>query len=77
MKEIKQTKVKYLAFTRTKNKDQGMEETDDYLLIYSGVSNNERARAGVPCLIHNNTEKIKGWKFINEWIMTIDIDERK
>ena len=36
-KEIKQTKVKYLALTETKKKDQGIEEIEDYILVYSGV----------------------------------------
>ena len=77
-KEIKQTKVKYLALTETKKKGQGIEEIEDYILVYSGVSRSERARAGVACLIHSDDKgKIKGWKFINERILTVDIDEGK
>jgi hypothetical protein len=40
------------------------------------VPKNERARAGVGCLLHKrNKEMIKGWNFVNERIMTIDIKE--
>jgi hypothetical protein len=77
VKELKETKVKYLASTETKKKGQGVEELDeDFLLFYSGVPKNERARAGVGYLLHKrNKERIKGWNFVNERIMTIDIKE--
>jgi hypothetical protein len=61
VKEIKETKVKYLALTETKKKGQGVEELDeDFLLFYSGVPKDERVRAGVGCLLHKkNKERIK------------------
>lgn len=77
VKEIRQTKVKYLALTETKKKGNGIEIMDEnYLMIYSGVPKNERAKGGVAFLLHRDNEKnLKGWKFINERIMTVEIDE--
>jgi exonuclease III len=57
VKEIKETKVKYLVLTETKKKGQGVEELDeDFLLFYNGVPKNERARAGVGCLLHKRKD---------------------
>ncbi|KAI5747504.1 hypothetical protein M8J77_015356 [Diaphorina citri] len=49
---------------------------NDYILLYSGVPNTERARAGVGFLVKKqDSPNIKQWKFINERIMVVEITE--
>lgn len=50
----------------------------DYILIYSGVEQNERAAAGVGCIIHkDNLSKIHKWEAVTERILTIEIKQNK
>ena len=74
--EFEKSGVDVLAITETKNKGKGIIKlNNNHILIYSGVENEERARAGVGCIIHSKMKKaIREWECINERIMTIKLD---
>uniref|UniRef100_A0A146KQ35 RNA-directed DNA polymerase from mobile element jockey n=1 Tax=Lygus hesperus TaxID=30085 RepID=A0A146KQ35_LYGHE len=81
VEEIDKYNVPILGITETKKKGKGSEMIHDgALLLYSGVSGSERARAGVACLISKtHTNRVRDWSFINERIMYVllDLDDKK
>lgn len=65
-----------LAITETKKKGQGIINVGNrHILIYSGVEENERARAGVGCIIRKSIEhSIKEWKGVNERLLIVKLE---
>lgn len=75
--EFEKADLDILAITETKKKGKGIIKLkNDHILVYSGVENNERARAGVGCIINKQLEQsIKEWECVNERILIIKIDD--
>ena len=73
--ELRNSNICMMAITETKKKGRGETRlADGSLLIYSGVEEKTRARAGVACLVRDTyVHQIKGWKYISERIMVIII----
>ena len=73
--EMDKYKIDILAITETKKKGQGVENVGpNHTLIFSGVEEKERARAGVGLLIHKSKEKlIESWNFISPRILEVNI----
>jgi exonuclease III len=65
VEECRKAKVDILGITETKKKGQGTTDArNGYYLIYSGVPTNERAKAGVSCLVNEKwRKKILGWTY--------------
>jgi hypothetical protein len=74
IEECRKVKVDILGITETKKKGQGITEVGNgYYLIYSGVPTNERAKAGVGCLVKEKwRKKILGWTYISERIIKFE-----
>jgi hypothetical protein len=74
IEECQKINVDILGITETKKKGQGsIEVGNGYYLIYSGVPTNERAKAGVGCLINEKwRKKILGWTYISERIIKVE-----
>jgi exonuclease III len=74
IEECRKVKVDILEITETKKKGQGITEVgNEYYLIYSGVPINERAKAGVGCLVNETwRKKVLGWTYISERIIKVE-----
>lgn len=68
-----------LGITETKKKGQGvLKLTNNNILIYSGVSHETSAAAGVGCLINEIlADYILAWKVLSENILTVEIKDGK
>ncbi len=61
-----------IAIILTKKKLKGTKELDEYILIYSCVSQNIRARAGIPILIYKSWKsRIESYSFITKGVMSL------
>ena len=70
-KELKERNIDIALVTETKKKLKGTIDLNDYTMIYSGVEQNERARAGVAVLVNEQwKDKISSYDWLNERIMT-------
>ena len=79
-KEFEEYNTDVLALTETKKKEHNVTTTNNgHLLILSGVKKEERARAGVGCLIHKKWKcYVEKWESISERVLIIHFkDERK
>lgn len=66
-----------MVLTETKTKGTGIEETGNYLHIFSGVKMNKRASKGVSILIHKKYKnKISNWEGVSERIVTLNFNHR-
>jgi exonuclease III len=75
---MKKAKLDILAITETKKKGQGITNLNGNILLYSGVPMTDRAKAGVGCIVsERQRSRIKGWKFISERIMVLDLKENR
>ena len=65
-----------MGITETKRKGEGTQLLErGHLLIYGGVPREQRAKAGIGCIIHKrHVNKINKWNYINERILTVEID---
>jgi len=74
--KMKKMEVKYMAITESKKKGQRQEILEDgFILLQCGVPKTLTAKAGVGCLIKNGIlYSIIEWKFINERLMTDNIE---
>jgi len=54
---IKKVNVDIAVISETKKKLKGSQELDDYILLYSGVSKNRRAAAGIAIMIKAKFKK--------------------
>lgn len=77
--EFEKTGLKILAITETKSKGKGIKKmSNGHIMIWSGVKVQERASAGVGCLIHKDLEdKIQNWEGHSERMMTVEVSEEK
>ena len=73
--EMDRYKIDVLAVTETKKKGQGVENVGpNHILIFSGVNEKDRAKAGVGLLIHKSQEKlVESWNFISPRILEVNI----
>ena len=56
----------------TKKKLKGLQELDDYILLYSDVPANKRAAAGIAIMIKGKFKKrIHSYVFVNETILQL------
>ncbi|KAI4470863.1 hypothetical protein MML48_1g12197 [Holotrichia oblita] len=72
--EFEKNGLAILVITERKKKGKGeMVLKNGYMLIYSGVEKNQRAKAGVACIIHKTlSNRIKTWEAINERLLKIE-----
>lgn len=79
IENLENTNIEIVAITETKKKGKGNQilQNGD-LLVYSGVEEKERAKAGVACLIkQSKIPEIRKWKSINERILTLEVGKGK
>lgn len=78
IEEIKQAKIGILAITETKKKGQGIQDVqENYILLYSGVEHEKRAKAGVGIIMDKDIyKKVTNWDYISERLMTIDVETK-
>ena len=70
-KELKDRNIDIALITETKKKMKGTTDLNSYTMIYSGVSQEERAQAGVAILINKKWKnRINGYEWHNERILT-------
>lgn len=69
-------KMNILALTETKKKGNGVLEFEgEHMFIYSGVSNENRAKGGVGCLICKEfTKYVRKWRSISNRILTVELE---
>lgn len=73
-KELDKAKIDICVLTETKKKGKGVEEINDYIHIYSGVSRDSRAKRGVSIAIRKNLrDNIKKWEEIDEQMITLEL----
>lgn len=74
IQEIERANLEILAITETKKKGRGIMTIGDYGVIYSGAEENQRAEAGVGCVVSPEyMGKLVDWQGINERIMKVKI----
>lgn len=73
--ECKKYKIDILGITETKKKGQGMVLLQDHsMLIHSGIAQNQRAKAGVGCLISKEwAQKVCRWEYVSERLLLVTI----
>ncbi len=70
--ELDKAGIDIAAITETKKKLQGSSELQNYIMIYCGVSQQQRASAGVSIWIRKSLKnRIVSYTFINERIITM------
>jgi hypothetical protein len=77
VEEMKRLKVPFLGITETKKRGKGRKVLHNgSILLYSGVDPNERAKAGVACLVDNDyVNFIRNWSLTNERMMSVITEE--
>jgi exonuclease III len=66
-KELKQRGINIAVINKTKKKLKGMKETENYIMIYSGVLLNRRASCGVAILVNKKwRNRITSSEYISE-----------
>lgn len=69
-KELRDKRIDICALQETKKKGKGQMWLGEYLLIYSGVERNERAKEGVALMIHKKlAHNIQICKYVSERII--------
>ncbi|KAK9709292.1 hypothetical protein QE152_g26698 [Popillia japonica] len=73
--EFERAQLEILVITETKKKGKGlMQIGDGHLLVYSGVQENQRAAAGVGCILHAKVKvMMQKWSAISARILTIEL----
>ncbi|XP_056647272.1 craniofacial development protein 2-like [Diorhabda sublineata] len=73
--EIEKNKIDFCALSETKKKGNGSQRYQNYILFYSGVDMNLRARGGVGLLVNKKFEKdIKEVQYISHSIIQIIVE---
>ncbi|XP_057671207.1 craniofacial development protein 2-like [Diorhabda carinulata] len=73
--EIEKNKIDFCAHSETKKKGKGSQRYQNYILFYSGVDKNLRARGGVGLLVNKKFEKdIKEVQYISHSIIQITVE---
>lgn len=75
IQEFEKAKLNILAIVETKKKGKGIIEMENgHILLYSGVELENRAKAGVGCIINKEYVKyIDKWEFVSETILTVEM----
>ena len=63
--EFKKAYVDTVVIPETKKKLKGLQELDDYILLYSGVPTNKRAAAGIVMMKAKFKKRIYSYMFVN------------
>lgn len=73
--EFEKANLDILVVTETKKKGKGILELENgHILIWSGVKEDQRAAAGVGCILHNDAKnQISKWEAISERILTVEL----
>lgn len=75
--ELSRNKIDICALSETKKKGKGIMTYQDYVLFYSGVSKESRAKEGVAIAIHKDLERmIEKYEYISERIITVALKTR-
>lgn len=79
LQEFEDQGLNLLALTETKKKGQKTIELEKgHLLILSGVKTEERAQAGVGCIVNNNIKKyLNNYDCISERILKLEFEIKK
>lgn len=73
--QLNKYKVDIAALTETKKKGSGYEEYGEYILFFSGVPKDKRARAGVAISIHKKLKScIRSWEEIDERLLKMELN---
>lgn len=73
LKILEERKTNIAVITETKKKTKGTREIDDWVNIYSGVEQRERAKAGVAMYVDKKWKKcITSYTYINERMLRVD-----
>lgn len=74
--EFERAEMAIMGVTETKKKGKGCSTLNNgHCLIYGGVDEADRAKAGVAVLIHKNwIQHVKNWKIISERVIRIDVE---
>lgn len=76
-REVKKLDIDITALTETKKKGVGMEDSEDFIIIHSGVPKEERAQRGVAFLIKKKYKRhITNFQAISENILKIHMSIR-
>ncbi|XP_057671201.1 craniofacial development protein 2-like [Diorhabda carinulata] len=74
MIELKDHRIDICALQETKKKGNGQQIYDDYMVIYSGVSKDERAKEGVALAIHKKyTNSIEECQYTSSRILIVKL----
>ena len=72
--ELENNQIQIAVITETKKKLKGTNELKNYIMLYSGVNQEERAAAGVAILINNQIkDRIRSYKIVNSRIIVLRI----
>lgn len=75
LQELKDHNIDICAVQETKKKGKGQKQYQDYILIYSGVEKEKRAKEGVGLLIHNKFKSnINNVSYISSRIIAVSIN---
>ena len=67
-------KIDFAAIPETKKKLKGSKYIEDYMMLYSGASRNERASKGIALYIHKKWEdRLTNYEFVSDRIITARI----
>jgi exonuclease III len=70
--ELDKANVDIAVIRETKKKLKGLQELDDYILLYSGVPTNKGAAAGIAIVIKAKFKRrIHSYVFVNERILQL------
>lgn len=75
--EFDKAKLDVLTISETKKKGSGIEKlTRHHILIYSGVELEERAAAGVGCILHTkDLNRICKWEKVSDRILILEMEQ--
>lgn len=75
IQEFEKEELDILGICETKKKGQGIQEMEGgHLLLYSGVTNEMRAKRGVGCIIRkDHVKNLTKWTFVSDRILKIDM----
>lgn len=73
---LNQIKADVMVLAETKRKGKGIEETGNFIHIYSGVPKEERSRRGVSILINKRHKHKINWEAVNENIITVNMSHK-
>ena len=78
IKTLEERKINIAIISETKKKLKGTKEIDDWIMIYSGVTQSKRAQAGVAIYIDKRWKhRIISYNYINERLLTLRLKVKR